>query len=187
MEWPLFLLILFGSLLLLMLMGIPVAFSFLIIIIIGAPLTWGLGPGMSQVILSLSDSLMNFALLPLPLFILMGTILFHSGMAKRVIDIMDDWMGRMPGRLSVLTLVSGTVFATLSGSTIATSGTLGLTWQWTGRLFQNLDKIFAGKPFKDQEVWFSTPYLVTKDNLPPPGYYYSDCGYDGRPPDFEVK
>jgi tripartite ATP-independent transporter DctM subunit len=38
---------------------------------------------------------------------------------------MDGWMGRMPGRLSVLTLVSGTIFATLSGSTIATSGTLG--------------------------------------------------------------
>jgi ABC-type sugar transport system substrate-binding protein len=69
----------------------------------------------------------------------------------------------------------------------ATSGTLGLTWQWTGRLFNNLDKIFAGEPFKDQEVWFSVPYLVTKNTLPPPGYYYSDCGYEGRPPDFEVK
>ncbi len=46
-------------------------------------------------------------------------------MAKRVIDIMDGWMGRMPGRLSELTLISGTVFAILSGSTIASSGTLG--------------------------------------------------------------
>lgn len=69
----------------------------------------------------------------------------------------------------------------------ATSGTLGLTGYWTGRLFKNLDKIFAGEPFEDQEVWFSTPYLVTKDTLPPKGYYYSDCGYEGRLPDFKVK
>ena len=67
----------------------------------------------------------KFVIAPVPLFIFMGTVMFHSGMAKRVIDIMDGWMGRMPGRLSVLTLVSGTIFSTLSGSTIATSGTLG--------------------------------------------------------------
>jgi tripartite ATP-independent transporter DctM subunit len=71
------------------------------------------------------SSVGKFVIAPVPLFILMGTIMFHSGMAKQVIDILDSWMGRMPGRLSVLTLVSGTIFATLSGSTIATSGTLG--------------------------------------------------------------
>jgi ABC-type sugar transport system substrate-binding protein len=69
----------------------------------------------------------------------------------------------------------------------ATTGTIGMTPYWTGRLFKNLDKIFAGKPFEEQEVWFSVPYLVTKDNLPPKGYFFSNCGYEGRPPDFKVK
>lgn len=68
MDWYLFLTILFGSLLVTMLLGIPVAFGFLIIILVGAPITWGLFPGMNQVILSVSDNLMNFALLPIPLF-----------------------------------------------------------------------------------------------------------------------
>jgi len=62
----------------------------------------------------------------------------------------------------------------------ATSGANWDAEEWTGRLFRNLDKIFAGKPFEDQEIWFSMPNLVTKDNLPPPGYYYSPCGYKGR-------
>jgi len=69
----------------------------------------------------------------------------------------------------------------------ATAGTIGLAPEWTGRLFRNLDKIFAGKPFEDQEVWFSVPYLVTKDTLPPKGYFFSPCGYKGRPPDFKVQ
>ena len=109
---------------LILLSGIPVAFAFLLFNLLGV--LYFMGPsGITMLSVSLFSSIAKFTIAPVPLFILMGTILFHSGMAKRVIDIMDDWMGRMPGRLSVLTLVSGTVFATLSGSTIATSGTLG--------------------------------------------------------------
>jgi len=68
--------------------------------------------------------------------------------------------------------------------------TSGANWDapnWTLRLFKVFDQVFAGKPVKDQEIWFSMPNLVTKDNLPPPGYYYNPCGYEGRKPDFEVK
>lgn len=63
----------------------------------------------------------------------------------------------------------------------ASAGNSALMWDWTGRMFRNLDKIFKGEPFRDQEVWFSVPYLVTKGNQPPPGFYYSECGYDGKP------
>jgi len=68
----------------------------------------------------------------------------------------------------------------------ATVGTLGFAPIWTAQLFKNLDKIFAGKPFADGEVWFMLPYLVTRENLPPKGYFFSYCGYRGKP-DFEVK
>ncbi|HXX36244.1 MAG TPA: substrate-binding domain-containing protein [Thermodesulfobacteriota bacterium] len=69
----------------------------------------------------------------------------------------------------------------------ATSDTIWDAPNWTSHLFKNFDKIFAGQPFVDNEVWFSVPNLVTKENLPPPGYYYSPCGYKGRPADFQVK
>jgi ABC-type sugar transport system substrate-binding protein len=70
---------------------------------------------------------------------------------------------------------------------LATSGTNWDNPEWTARMFRNLDIIFAGKPIEDNEIWFSMPNLVTKKNLPPPGYYFNPCGYKGRPPDFKVK
>jgi tripartite ATP-independent transporter DctM subunit len=124
MEWSTTLLLMLSALMFILLSGMPVAFSFLLFNLLG--ILYFMGPqGINMLSVSLFSSIAKFIIAPVPLFILMGTVLFHSGMAKRVIDVMDVWMGRMPGRLSVLTLLSGTVFATLSGSTIATSGTLG--------------------------------------------------------------
>ena len=127
MDWYIFLSILFGSLLVTMLMGIPVAFGFLIIILVGAPLTWGLFPGMNQVILSISDNLMNFSLLPIPLFILMGEVIFHSKIAPAMIDALDKWIGRLPGRLSLMSVGAGMLFSTLTGTSIASTAMLGGT------------------------------------------------------------
>jgi tripartite ATP-independent transporter DctM subunit len=124
MDWGTTLLIMLAVLMVILLSGIPIAFAFLLFNLLGT--LYLMGPnGIEQISVSMFSSVSKFVIAPVPLFILMGTIMFHSGMAKNVIDIMDSWMGRMPGRLSVLTLVSGTIFATLSGSTIATSGTLG--------------------------------------------------------------
>jgi len=124
MDWGTTLLLMLAVLMVILLSGIPVAFAFLLFNLLGVMYLMGPG-GITQLSVSMFSSISKFIIAPVPLFILMGTVMFHSGMAKRVIDIMDSWMGRMPGRLSVLTLVSGTVFSTLSGSTIATTGTLG--------------------------------------------------------------
>ncbi len=124
MAWGITLTAMLSLLMVILLSGMPIAFAFLLFNLLGVLYLMG-PPGISQLSVSMFSSLSNFVIAPVPLFIFMGTIMFHSGMARRVIDIMDSWMGRMPGRLSVLTLVSGTIFSTLSGSTIATSGTLG--------------------------------------------------------------
>jgi TRAP-type mannitol/chloroaromatic compound transport system permease large subunit len=91
-------------LMVILLSGIPIAFAFLLFNLRG--LFYFIGPNsISTVSVSLFSSISKFIIAPVPLFIFMGTVMFHSGMAKRVIDIIDSWMGRMPGRLSVLTLV----------------------------------------------------------------------------------
>jgi len=127
LDWYFFLLILFGSLLFLMMLGIPVAFAFLVIILVGAPLMWGFAPGMTQVMFSISANLMNFSLLPIPLFILMGEIIFHSKIAPSMIDTLDKWIGRIPGRLSLMSVVAGMLFSTLTGTSIASTAMLGGT------------------------------------------------------------
>ena len=44
--------------------------------------------------------------------------MLHSGMATRTLDVLDKWMGRLPGRLSLMVITGGAFFSTLSGSTL---------------------------------------------------------------------
>jgi tripartite ATP-independent transporter DctM subunit len=55
----------------------------------------------------------------------MGELFFHSGLASRVFDALDVLFGRLHGRLCYLTIAGGTLFASLSGSSIANTAMLG--------------------------------------------------------------
>jgi tripartite ATP-independent transporter DctM subunit len=55
----------------------------------------------------------------------MGEIMFRSGIAPKMMDTLDKWLGRIPGRLSLLAVGGGTLFATLSGSAMAGCAMLG--------------------------------------------------------------
>jgi tripartite ATP-independent transporter DctM subunit len=125
MEWWQALSLLLGTMVLLMLSGMPVALSFLLVDIIGAFLFLGGGNGVVQLILNMEESLTSFALLPVPLFVFMGEVMFHSHLGFKAIDVLDHWIGRIPGRLSLLAVIGGTVFSTMSGSTLATTAILG--------------------------------------------------------------
>ena len=125
MEWLIDLIAIFSSLMILFLMGIPVAFSFLFVNLIGVYVFWGGEAGLTQLILSIYRSVSTFSLLPVPLFVLMGEIMFRSGMAPRAMDVMERWLGRIPGRLSLLAVGGGTLFASLSGSAMAGCAMLG--------------------------------------------------------------
>jgi tripartite ATP-independent transporter DctM subunit len=115
----------FGGLLVLMLGGVPVAFAFLFVNIAGVIFFWGGEAGLRQLTLSIFDSVTSWVLLPVPLFVLMGEVMFHSGAGFRMMDALDKWMGRLPGRLSLLTVAGGTLFSTLSGSSMANTALMG--------------------------------------------------------------
>lgn len=116
--------VIIGSLVILLLMGIPVAFGFLLVNFAGIFYLMG-AVGFEQLILSIFSSLTKFTLAPVPLFILMGTVIFHSGMALPILDAIDKWLGRVPGRLSIMAVASGAIFANLTGSTLANTALLG--------------------------------------------------------------
>ncbi|HEY5896253.1 MAG TPA: TRAP transporter large permease [Burkholderiales bacterium] len=109
----------------LMFLGLPVAFAFLTINLIGAWLYLGGEPGLVQFVRNGVQSVTSFALTPIPLFILMGEVLFHTGLAVKVIDGIERLIRQVPGRLAVVAVVAGTVFSAISGSTIATTAMLG--------------------------------------------------------------
>jgi tripartite ATP-independent transporter DctM subunit len=67
----------------------------------------------------------HFVLVPIPLFILMGEVMMHTGVATQMIDAIDKWTGRIPGRLSLMAVAGGTLFATMSGASMASVAMLG--------------------------------------------------------------
>ena len=117
--------ILFGGLVAIMGLGLPVAFAFLALNIVGAWLFLGGEPGLTQLARNAVQSVTSFSLTPIPFFVLMGEVLFQTGLALKAIDAFALLIRRVPGRLSVIAIVAGTVFSAISGSTIATTALLG--------------------------------------------------------------
>ena len=125
MGWQLTLFCFLGSLAFLMGIGVPVAFAFLTVNLVGALIFMGGFGGLQMLVLSTYDALATFVFAPIPLFIFMGTVMYHSGMAKRALDAIDICMGRVPGRLSLLAISGGTLFSSLTGSSMANTALLG--------------------------------------------------------------
>src|SRR5688500_6089846 len=114
-----------GGSTLLLFIGMPVALTFITVNIVGAWLYMGGEAGLSQLARSSVGSVTAFSLTPIPLFVLMGEVLFHTGLALKVIEGIERLIRRLPGRLAVVAVVAGTVFSAISGSTIATTAMLG--------------------------------------------------------------
>jgi tripartite ATP-independent transporter DctM subunit len=130
-EWYSIAGFLVGMVICLMLLGIPVAFAFLAANVVGAIVFMGDGTvvgglaAMPQIVVNAVEAVTIFALIPVPLFIIMGELFFHTGLAVRVFNTLELCFGRLPGRLSYITVAGGTIFATLSGSTMANTAMMG--------------------------------------------------------------
>jgi tripartite ATP-independent transporter DctM subunit len=117
--------VLFGLFTTLFAAGLPAAFAFFGINAVGAWVWLGGDAGLVQTVRNGVASISSFSLTPIPFFVLMGEVLFHTGVAMKAIDAIDRIIAAVPGRLSVVAVVAGTVFSAISGSTIATTALLG--------------------------------------------------------------
>ena len=127
MAWYQILALLLGMLVFFMALGMPVVFAFFAVNLIGAWVFMGGEIGVMQLVRNAAESVQSFALMPIPLFIFMGEIMFHTGVAGRAIDAVDRLIARVPGRLSLVAITGGTIFSSLSGSTIANTAMLSST------------------------------------------------------------
>ncbi len=133
MEWYEALAFLLGMILFFMALGVPVALAFLAANMIGAAyFMGGRGPwdvqaarGIGQLANNAIPTVTSFNLMPVPMFLLMGEIFFFTGLANRMFGAVDRLMGRLPARLSFVTVAGGTAFATLSGSSMGSTALLG--------------------------------------------------------------
>lgn len=127
MEWWLAFTIILGALFALMFLGLPVAFSFLVVNMIGGYLFLGGTPGLLQLILQISESLTTFTLVPVALFLVMGEIMFHSGIGIDLLDTLDKWFGSIRGRLALMAVGGGVLFSALTGNSMGSIALLGST------------------------------------------------------------
>ena len=125
MEWELVLLLMMVAILVTMASGLPIAFVFLLLTLVGAIVFWGGEPGLKLFILNARFSVSRFALLPILMFVLLGQVMFRSGMGMRMLDGLSNWMGRLPGRLGLLAVVFATIFAAMSGSSVSSTALMG--------------------------------------------------------------
>jgi tripartite ATP-independent transporter DctM subunit len=124
MDWYSALAFLIGMVMFFMALGVPVALTFVATNVLGVLVFMG-SAGLVQVADNATALVTSFTLGPVPMFIMMGALFFHTGLALRVFDVLDVLFGRLPGRLCYLTVAGGTMFSTLTGSSMANTAMLG--------------------------------------------------------------
>ena len=127
MEWWGSFLLIIGALFVLMFIGLPVAFSFLAVNLVGSYLFFGGFAGVSQLVILTSESLSTFTLVPVVLFLLMGEIMLHSGIGYDLLDTLDKWFGSLRGRLALMAVGGGVLFSALTGNSMGSIALLGST------------------------------------------------------------
>src|ERR1700752_52716 len=125
MSWYWVATLLFGTALGLMMFGVPVALGFLATNLIAAMIFMGGGVGIQQVINNGFGALTAFPLVPIPMFLLMGELFYHTALAARCFNAADKLLGNIRGRLAYVTLIGGTAYAGPAGSSMGACALLG--------------------------------------------------------------
>ncbi len=111
--------------LLLFLLGMPVAFAMGFVGFIGFAYLADPGPALSLLAQDIFNEFSSYPLSVIPMFILMGTFAFASGISQRLYYTSYTWLGWLRGGLTIATVLACAGFAAICGSTSATAATMG--------------------------------------------------------------
>jgi len=117
--------IMFSSMIILMVMGAPLAWALMISGMGSAYLMFGTG-GLQFLLSSAYSTMDNFLLVALPLFIFMGLVLERSGITDDLFEMIHKLMGRIPGGLGVGTILICALIAAMAGVSGAATVSLGI-------------------------------------------------------------
>ncbi len=112
-------------LLFLLLLGVPIAFAMGAAGLIGILVLEGPAAAMAQAALVPWDEARSFVLVTIPLFVLMGQLVFHTGLATELYDGLRAWIGWVPGGMAITSVLACGTFGAVTGSSIATVATMG--------------------------------------------------------------
>ena len=112
-------------LLVLFLLRMPVAFAMAFVGFVGFAYLSGSDAALSLLAQDIYESFSSYNLSVIPMFILMGSFAFASGISKRLFDTTYTWVGALRGGLTIATVLACAGFAAICGSTAATAATMG--------------------------------------------------------------
>ncbi len=112
-------------LLLLLVMGLPVAFSLGMAGVAGMLLFMGGDGALAQLPIIGYKSLDDFVLTAVPLYILMSQILLTGKVGNDLFELANKWLRHLPGGLGIATVMACAVFAAITGSSVACAVTIG--------------------------------------------------------------
>ncbi len=124
MHWALLLGMIFAALVGLMAIGVPIVFALGFLDVVLVVFLWG-SSGYSLFGSVAFGDLNNFALLAVPMFILVGEIVVAARINGDLFDVAHKWVGGVPGGLAVTTQVVSTAFAAVSGASTANTVIVG--------------------------------------------------------------
>jgi tripartite ATP-independent transporter DctM subunit len=102
----------------------PVGFSMALVGFFGLWYVTGLNSALSMIGTETWSTFSSYSLTVIPLFILMGTICFHSGVNKNLYDTAYKWFGRTRGGIAMATVMACAGFSAICGSNNATAATM---------------------------------------------------------------
>ncbi|WP_173932557.1 TRAP transporter large permease [Chelativorans sp. Marseille-P2723] len=105
--------------------GVPVGYALLGAGTIGYAILGGVSQALTQIGLVLWDNGTNFLFIAVPLFILMGQIIFHAGLADDIFSVAQRSLRRLPGGLGISTVLASAGFGAVTGSSVAAVATMG--------------------------------------------------------------
>lgn len=118
-------LVLVISFVFLLLIGVPIAFCIGIATLFTMLVSIPFDPAITTVAQRMATGLDSFALLAIPFFILAGQIMNQGGIARRLIDFAKSVVGMLPGGLAYVQIIAAMLFASISGSAVATASAIG--------------------------------------------------------------
>jgi tripartite ATP-independent transporter DctM subunit len=131
------------------------ALSFLILLAIGVPVAFSIGlssmftlivsmpamPAVTTLAQQIATGLDSFALLAIPFFILSGQLMNRGGIATRLIDFAKVLVGQLPGGLAYVNVLACMLFGAISGSAVAAASAIG------GFMVPRMEKEGYSRPF----------------------------------------
>ncbi|MDH4061276.1 MAG: TRAP transporter large permease subunit, partial [Aquincola sp.] len=114
--------VLLGSFVLLMAIGMPIAYALGLASLVGA--LW-IDVPLDAVMIQLAAGVNKFSLLAIPFFVLAGAIMAEGGMARRLVAFAGVLVGFVRGGLSLVNIMASTFFGAISGSSVADTASIG--------------------------------------------------------------